>query len=184
LKILARPIPILATVLVLALPLAATAENDFGRGGVYVRGGVAAAFDLTSLLGEFVDTGVGLGLAGGYRVNEWLAVEGQYHWLGHTSIETTSVEITRWDTTANVRASLSGRFQPYALIGVGYGNYEQSLGSASASAGGFVAQFGGGLDVYITRHVAVYAEGSYMMATGDIDLFDYAVLGAGAMWRF
>jgi len=172
------------------LPITASAESEFGRSGAYLRGGVAGAWDLTNLLGEFTDTGVGLGVAGGYRMNSWLAVEGQYHWLGNTDIGFSGNDIAtvnRWDTTANVRASTSGRFQPYALVGIGYGNYEISDAADpnnSVSAGGFIARFGGGFDIYITKHIAIYGEGAYVMATGDIDPFDYATLGAGAMWRF
>ncbi len=177
-----RIILVMAAAILLA-PRPALAESEFGRSGPYLRGGVAAAWDVTDLIID-VDQGIGLGIALGQRVNSWLALEAQYHWLGNSTIEGTSAEVTRWDTTANLKVSTAWRFQPYALVGIGYGNYEASGGSGSISAGGFVTRLGAGFDIYITRNIAVYAEGMYVIATGDISELDYATLGAGAMFRF
>jgi hypothetical protein len=127
-----------------------------------------------------VDPGVGVGVAGGYRLHPNIAVEGLFQWLGTSDIGGIPV-VKRWDATANVRVSTSGRVQPYAVVGGGYGSLQ--LGP-TPSVGGFVARFGGGLDVYVTNNIALYTEVAYMLATGDIDGASYATLGLGAMLRF
>lgn len=167
----------------------ATAESgkpDFGRTGPYLRGGVAAAFDLTSLIGSEVDTGVGLGVAAGYRVQKYIAAEALFHWLGKTDVNLGfgDTTIERWDALANVKISTAGRFQPYAAVGMGYGSYGVASGGGAGTLGGFVARFGAGMDVYITQHVGIYADAAYTLTTGDIEPFDYATLEAGAIFRF
>jgi len=163
-------------------------KNDFGRTGPYLRGGVAAAYDLTVLLGDFTDTGIGLGVAAGYRAHRYVAVEALFHWLGKTDIGSggtgTVATVERWDAIANMKLSPGWRVQPYAAVGVGYGSYGLSSSGGSGTLGGFVARFGAGIDGYITRNIGLYIEGAYTMTTGDIDPFDYAVLEAGAIFRF
>ena len=178
-----RVMTIGSMLLIASVPLAASAENDFGRSGPYLKGGVAAAFDGSSFLGE-VDTGVGFAFVGGYRMSKWLALEGQYSWLGNTDVSFLGSTSTakRWDATANLRASLSGRFQPYAVIGVGYSSFESS--TFGTTRGGFASRWGGGLDAYITNHLALYIDATYMWLTGDVENLNYVTLGAGAMLRF
>lgn len=159
----------------------ARAENDFGRTGLYLRGGVAAAFDASNvLLLDETDAGWGLGLAAGYRFHKNFALEGLYQWLGESKIFGIPA-VKRWDATANLRISTSGRFQPYAVVGIGYGHYELIN---QYDLGGFVARFGVGLEIYIVKFLAIYGEGAYMLTTGDIDELPYATFGAGAVFRF
>jgi opacity protein-like surface antigen len=167
-------------------PLDAIAEDDFGRSGPYARIGFSGAFDGSAADSAGSERGLGVGASAGYRLNKWFAAEAQYNWFSPAAQEGGST-VERWDTTVNFRASLSGRFQPYVLVGLGYGRFKRTFESAPIApvdAGGFGSRWGGGLDVYLTNHIVLYAEGSYMWLTGDVSEQGYGTLGAGAMWRF
>jgi hypothetical protein len=120
----------------------ASAENEFDRSGLYVRGGVAAGYDVQSLV--TLASSAGVGGAVGYRLHPRLAVEGQFEWLGTQPLTTFS----RWDFTGNAKAFLAtGRFQPYFVAGMGYANV--------AGVGSFLVRAGGGMDVYITENIGI-----------------------------
>ena len=159
-----------------------------------------------------VDTFISGAGAIGYRFHPFFALDVQFEYLGESDVKLSGTDfipgqgtvtfndtkvatIKIWDVTGNVRAyPLTGvipdRFQPFALIGMGYGKGEVSSDNAAlqnevgGSEGGFIVRFGGGLDFYITEHIALYGEGSYVLTTGDIEDTDFGTLGAGAMWRF
>jgi hypothetical protein len=151
----------------------AGAENEFDRQGLYVRGGAASGFDVSTLLVS--SSGVGVGGAVGYRLHPRLAVEGQFEWLGDQTFGG-FFQVSRWDFTGNAKAFLAtGRFQPYFVAGMGYANVN--------GFGSYLVRAGGGLDVYITRNVGLYIEAAYMAAvTGAVP--DYGTAGVGAIFAF
>jgi len=184
--------------LIVCLPSTSSAEGsetDFDRSTFYVRGGLATGFDAAIVLAE-VGAGVGVGGAVGYRLHPRIAVEGQLQWLGNQSIGVFGqdfAQLSRWDATANGKLFLAtGRVQPYAVIGAGYVRATGTCTASNCSGGGvgdsFVARFGAGLDVFITRNIGVYAEGAYMLAPNDIEpgesFPDYGTFGAGAIFAF
>ena len=48
----------------------------------------------------------------------------------------------------------------------------------------FAARYGGGLDVYFTRHIGITLGGSYVMPIDDLKDLDYAVGEVGLFYRF
>jgi hypothetical protein len=84
---------------------------------------------------------------------------------------------------------LARRFQPFATVGFGY-----LTGTIHASADGFsgegddwdfAARFGGGLDVYVTRHIAISVDTTYVLPVSDaLEGFDYLSVGWGVLFRF
>jgi hypothetical protein len=181
--------------------VSSTAEPEkpgFDRNALYVRGGITLSFDAATFFLTEVDTGVGVGGAIGYRLHPHVAVEGQIEWQGNQTISFLSVanvaELSRWDATGNLKLfAARGRFQPYAVAGLGYVRATGAcLSLATCSGGGtidsFLVRFGAGFDVYITRNIGLYAEGAYMWATSDIapgeDFPDYGTLGAGVILAF
>ena len=77
---------------------------------------------------------------------------------------------------------LTGRVQPYLLIGAGgtwvSTNPETETGSA------FMVRGGGGLDVFLNEHVAVAADVSYVYPTGDLGGGDYVAIDWGLKYVF
>ena len=101
--------------------------------------------------------------------------------------------------TTNVKGHLlTGRYQPFVLLGVGFMRMESkarddgtlgnpTLGLAPQASDRIVKvalRFGGGLDFYLTRNVVVSAEASYLMPTGKLDGLDYYSIGLGLQYRF
>ena len=95
----------------------------------------------------------------GYRLLPWLAAEGQFDWLpgfdAKQANDLTVIDGTTWMVSANAKAwpRPEDRFQPFALIGLGYlRSWNQPIIGPAYGGGGFAARFGGGLDAHITRH--------------------------------
>ena len=82
---------------------------------------------------------------------------------------------------------LTGRLQPFALVGIGttIGEVRDSFGAGlEIEEADFVARFGGGLDFYLTESLALTLDASYVLPTGDLADFDYVSLGWGLQYRF
>jgi len=191
----------------------ATAQ-DYARMGPYIRGGATFSFENSQMLQEVrdffdvtgsTDTFIGGEGAIGYRVHPYFAFEAEFEYLGKATTKVDvpqpvdAGEIKLWDVTANGRlypltGRINDRFQPFLAVGLGYGTADIMWSAftlantggflTNESEGGFVAKFGGGLDVYLSEGIALYVDGNYILTTGDIENNDVANVGVGAMFRF
>lgn len=156
----------------------------------------AAGFGAVPLQSHVEDSW-GFGVRLGYRVIDRLALEGHFEFLNDITTEqhlqtdgSDNHTISRFLTaTGNAKAYLlTGRIQPYALAGIGYGyvdvDPQGGNGGTDDRSSGFVARFGIGTDFYISEAVGLMAEGGYVLPTGDISGYDYLVISAGALLRF
>ena len=128
--------------------------------------------------------------------------------------QTDVVKLSALTLTADFKAYLStGMVQPFAIIGAGwmktYGkdtriDPQVEFGSDQGNPtnpntkipmareidvddSGFVGRFGGGLDIYVTRHVSLGASASYVVPFGSWDTgFDYNYISIdwGIQYRF
>jgi hypothetical protein len=48
----------------------------------------------------------------------------------------------------------------------------------------FAMRFGGGIDLYATKHIVVSAESSYVLPFEGLEDFDYVSIGLGLEYRF
>jgi len=143
----------------------------------------------------------GVNLAGGYRLTPRFAVEGEFEWaqgdidldidleapgLGEASDSLKIGEFSYWLLSANAKVfALTGRFQPFALIGIGVMSQEIDFSddpNDTETGAGF--RFGGGADVYITPKIALQADFTYVLSAGDLKDNDVMSLNAGLIWRF
>ena len=89
--------------------------------------------------------------------------------------------------TDNVKGHLlTGRYQPFVLMGVGFMRMEgkiPALGFRETNVD-VAMRFGGGLDIYATKKLVVSAEASYLMPTGKLEDLDYYSIGLGVQFRF
>jgi opacity protein-like surface antigen len=201
----------LALLLGLLLPGLASADaDDYGRPGGYIRGGATFTWEnaqnLDALRDFFgvtgsTDTFIGGEGALGFRANPYLAFEAEFEYLGTATTKVDipqtidAGEIELWDVTGNVRLYAgTGRIQPFVQVGLGYGKADVTWNPAvlansggfleNGSDGGFIAKFGGGLDLYVTQSMAIYVDGNYILTTGDVEDNDVGGIGVGAMFRF
>lgn len=180
----------------------AAAESEFSRRGGYLKLGVLGA-TYTQAEDELEDElrGVGVGasvefdetagfsLVGGFRAHPHIAVEGEIEFLAPSDISESTfgdfADLWSLTTTVNAKAfALTGRFQPYGLVGIGVMRSELSVGNFDDDYDGFAARFGAGLEVYLGEHWALDIGADYVLPTGDVSGLDYLSFGAGVILRF
>jgi opacity protein-like surface antigen len=167
------------------LPAPARGEEAYDRPGPYV--GVGFAYGIENFgLGKVeaanavklsVDDSPGFDIRGGYRFHPNLAVEGDFQYFtGFDISEKGGSKLATADTlavTVNAKGyPLTGRFQPYGLLGLGF---MRSYFEHGTNDSVFAVRLGGGADFYATENIVVFVEGSYMLPTADYK----AGIGAG-----
>lgn len=194
----------------LGVPAPGAQAEDYARNGWFGRAGYAVGFDDTSVIGDAaslvgatsnVGTNHGFDLGAGYRAHPNLAFEVQFEWLAASDITLSNPVLPSpsgtvgslgfWSSTVNLKNYLlTGRIQPFALLGIGGGMADVSLnspvaglGSSSFDVGGFVARFGGGVEGYVTERFALFANGSYLLTAGDLDGNNYGTVSVGLIYR-
>jgi len=169
-----------------AAPTDADAQ-DYARNGPYL--GLAGSVGIyTEADGNVdVDEALGLNARAGYRLHPHFAVEGSFEWLSEADISVSGSRVASLESftgTANGKAFLlTGRVQPFALIGIGGMGITVDRGGSGGESG-FAARFGGGVDIYITENFLAAIDASYVLPTGDVDGADFVSIGWGFGYRF
>jgi opacity protein-like surface antigen len=200
--------------------IALTAEDevdktDFARRGwmVGVAGSSAietfqddAESDFQNVLGSevnlSVDNSFGFNGRVGYRCHRRFSAEVQTEWLSGFDADLTQPNVDQLAkvsyepvvVTANVKGYfLTGRYQPFLLIGAGAMTADTKLrnpvglaftGLDSESENAFAMRFGGGIDLYATENVALSLGIDYVFPFGKLDNLDYVTIGWGVQYRF
>lgn len=158
----------------------------------------------------------------GYRVEERVAFEVEAEWLSGSnkssldvegSSGTHTIEIEEiWAITANVKIypPLTGRFQPFGVVGLGLQNSRLEVDMVTSGltttdegenvvvSADFqvrsrkntldgVVRLGGGIDMYATENVAVELNATYVLPfvdVGGITTTDYLSVGWRLKYRF
>jgi len=210
-----------ARALVLGVALGASAAStavadDFTRMGFYLGGGASYSTvlfedrleDAVPNLAVDIDPTPGANARVGLRFLRFLAIEAQYEWLDPYDVDATylafrgSAEIKQQTLTANLKLYPIPvwRIQPYLLAGVGFqlfeldGNIAGGLVSLHEKDTALAGRAGVGVDVYLTRNLVIYGEGSAVFT--DTEIHIPAAFGSnvdnlftaggqvGLMWRF
>ena len=176
--------------------------SAFGRPGGYISvgvGGAAESFDF-DLGGLNPGTALLIGGRIGARANRFVALEAtvDYSVKGFEASGTVaglgsgSLEAKALLATANLKLyPFDSRIQPFVMGGGGvlHATLECKLGGVSVSCGvpaetSFAGRVGGGLDVYLTRNLAVSGEVAYVIPTGDLADINFLTFGGQLMFRF
>jgi len=199
---------VLAVLSALAVLIAAgsvRAEDEFNRPGFSV--GLGASGLISGFQGALgrLDYGntAGFNVHGGYRFNDFLALDGVYEYgnsfgrsgstfnqtiTGNSSINTNAV-------TVGPKLILPlGRFQPYLDGGVGFveasgnvritDNITGVSRSGGANGAGLAGRFGGGIDLFLTENWSLYGDNAYTItATGPSNVYYYS-FGVGGRYSF
>lgn len=144
-------------------------------------------------------TSGGFSLVAGRRCNDRFSIEFDFE-----SVDDFSGKVNRTDTGANLAKLtfapivatvnlkgylLTGRYQPYGLIGIGLMSIDEVTtapdGAKSQQTTGVLAlRFGAGIDYYLTRNWLLTMELDYVYSATDIATLDYLSLGFGVGYRF
>jgi opacity protein-like surface antigen len=153
----------------------------------------------------------------GYRCHPYISTELQFDWLddfdgalsenpnGITNVGVAipdtarkfDLELESLVFTTNMKGHLlTGRYQPFVLVGLGFMRMESKTRGASGGTipgptpqgsdrtVNLAMRFGAGLDFYITEKVLANAEFSYLLPTGRLSDLDYYTFGLGLQYRF
>jgi opacity protein-like surface antigen len=172
----------------------ASADDDaeaFDRDGWYAGiggGGAIEYFDR----GNSGNSGIAQ-IRAGYRFLRFAALEAQLEYTPKfegKSGRYAGVDTATFGTWANIKgyptAPWTGRFQPYAMVGVGWW-WERRTGSAingSQEDGAFVSRYGGGIDVYVTKNIVLTAESAWVLPTGGLDDLTQVQIVGAIQYRF
>ena len=185
-------------------------EDEFARRGWLVGGAGSYAVEtfaedaLAEALGPSVDLSFddSFGFNGrvGYRCHRRFSAEVEVEWLDRFKADVSAsgsdkiatVDLEPVVVTANIKGYLlTGRYQPFLLVGAGLMTAEAKLRdtagmglSASERDTDFAARFGGGIDLYATKHVVLSVEAEFVLPTGDVKDLDYISIGWGFQYRF
>ncbi|MFN2427353.1 MAG: outer membrane beta-barrel protein [Candidatus Binatia bacterium] len=150
--------------------------------------GAGALFSIENFRCD-ADNAWGYNIRGGRRINEMFAVEAEWEHPVDKFDDANVVDgfgrlngdFDVWNITANGKFyPIQGRFQPYALVGAGYGQADLP----HDDNGGFVARFGIGLDVLIMDNFGISSEVGYVLGTGALSDYDQIPISLGLFYNF
>jgi len=168
-------------------------DDDFTRPGAFA--GLGFKWQVEGFQGEYRDQDYGnswgFDARGGYRFADWFAVEGIFEYaddFGANAPRARGDDLSMITTTGNAKFIVPiERFQPYLTLGMGFLYVNSGEGFVDAVEDdnwGFAGRIGGGVDIYLTRHISLYVDNAWTMATEDAeDLYFYS-LGGGAKYNF
>lgn len=177
-------VTISAGILVGTVTVAQAADQEYGRSGPYLGAdGIYAIQEFSDGGKRSPDNSGGYGLKAGYRFNEYFALEGSWQQFLNFSDTTGDTDIFIGAVNGKFYP-LSGMIQPYLMAGVGYEKVNDDR-APSENTGGVGFNFGGGLDVYVTRNWALSVGVGYVLGASS-GLGDYGVvpLSFGILYRF
>jgi opacity protein-like surface antigen len=174
----------------------------FSEKGFYVAlQGVNAVQNFEDMSGVSVSDDESFGATGrfGYRAHPRVAGELQLEWVDTFAAKGSRTmgggrspfgSFEKFLTfTGNVKAyAMTGRLQPYGLVGIGITRvrFEADPGSGLQSGRDedFSARFGAGADFYFAPKVGMEVEAGYVLPTGDVEDFDDVSVSWGLFIRF
>ena len=159
---------------------ASAADQEYGRSGPYLGAGALYAFETFSGSAKPADDSWGYHLTGGYRFNEYFALEA-------TGQQYVSFDVSGGDTNVGLACvsgklfPLHGVIQPYLAAGAGWAWIDDARGK---STDGIAVRFAGGVDFYVTRNWGVFTEVGYFLPTGSGSDYGVVPLSFGVLYRF
>ena len=133
----------------------------------------------------------------GRRCHSRFSVEFEMEWLDDFAGEEVSdgkvesdINFSTIAGTINTKGYLlTGRVQPFVLVGVGAMSVRgdkspNGSNKSSQDDGHLVARFGGGIDFYATRHWVVSGQADYVYSATNLQSTNYISVGFGAMYRW
>jgi len=149
-----------------------------------------------------VDDSFGFNGRVGYRCHPRFSAEVEVEWLKGFESDLTQpgvVQLAKVDfepvvITTNVKGFLlTGRYQPYLLVGAGVMTADTKVrnpvglaftGVRSESDNAFAMRFGGGIEYYATEQVVVTLGADYVLPFGNLEALDYITIKWGLQYRF
>lgn len=164
---------------------ATAADDEYGRSGPYLGVGGIYAFENFSGIATATtpDGSWGYDLKGGYRFNEYFALE--LKWEQFVEFDDPAGGTDIW------MIGFGGKFypfhgivQPFAGAALGWSSVDDSRAASRTESDGIGFRFDLGLDIYITRNWAFQTAVGYFLPTGGRTDYDAIPLTFGVLYRF
>ncbi len=172
-------------------------SEGFDRRGFFigVGGGFAGENFSDSEATATADDGWSVKGGGGYRCHPRYSVGASFEYFAGFDTQWPVVsdiydgDIEIYVGTFDIKGYLlTGRYQPYLLLGGGVfaarSGVTAYLGSQFPDYTDFVFRFGGGFDAYATDHVVVNIGASYLLPLGVVSGLELFRVGGGIEYRF
>ena len=124
--------------------------------------------------------GLGFNVAAGYRCHPNFAYEFEYTRIGDAGSGLNEADY--WTVTNNIKGYLSRtRIQPFVSLGLGV---IRAVRDVDASVNlDHTVKLGGGIDYYVSDHIAVSLNGHYIVPTGGASDLHDGFAGLGLLYR-
>lgn len=166
---------VLSATLASGLAASASAQADYAHSGFYIAANGIAAIPEN----DDFETDVGPSLRMGARFAERWSLEGQADYTSEMD-----PELHQGALTMNCRFALAtGRVQPYALVGAGFGWMVDDSGIDEVWEASPAVRLGGGLELYFTPKFGALLEAAHNLLTDD-GARDWTSVGWGLFVRF
>ena len=176
---------------VLAIGAPARAEPpppDYAALGGYI--GAGAGFGVETFEGllhrQDFTTSYGADVWGGYRFLPSFAIELEVQYLPNYDWKLNpGYSLDNLNATVNAKGyMLTGRFQPYGLVGMGASGFREKFEGSRDDEVGFAMRFGAGIEAYATPHLAGVFQIGYLLHTGAVKNLNFVTFTLGAQYRF
>lgn len=163
-------------------------EVDFAREGLYLGArGIYALEDWSDDESHRAENTDGVGITLGYRMSPFVALEADFEWT-RDYIHPDERDVMLFNTSVRGKVyPLQGRFQPFAMGGIGIVATSVSNRGGQKPKGDqadWAFRAGGGMDMHINNNWFVTAEASYVAMVGNVQHLNYAAFGLGITYRF
>ena len=162
----------------------------YDRTGWFV--GVGANYAIETFDGDgtysSVDDSFGINGRFGYRCHSRFSLEAEAEWVNGFDADFSgpsqnNVDVEPIVVTTNAKAYLlTGRTQPYLLVGLGLMRVKEDINSNTDHETRFAMRFGGGVDYYVTKNVVLGFDVDFVNAF-RLDI-NYVLVGGGVQYRF
>ena len=200
-QIMCRGILTAALMVLIASP--ALAADVFNRPGPYVGLGMAGGLSEFGGAARGAGDSMGFNARGGYRFNEYLAIEGLYEYMdefGKTEKDPSGnkfkADIGTNNFTLLGKVILPGlglsNLQPFVAAGLGFleasGTGKLKVNGTKIHGGGgeteLSSRVDGGADYFFTPEISAFFDAGYVIPTEKFDNLHYLSLSAGVKYNF
>jgi len=156
-------------------------DVDYARPAWYVS--IAGAFNVhlfeyevdSAITGDIdLENAWGFDIKAGNRLFKWLSLELEFEYVDGFDFKLSGTKILTLrpgTLTGNVKFHYPfGRFLPYGIVGIGgtWFDIKDQLGIGFDNTVAFAGRLGAGFDIFLTEHLAINANYSFVLTTFDL----------------
>jgi len=160
-------------------------NNDPSRTGPYLGIGGLFALENFSGIGMSTDDSGGYNAQVGYRFGPHFASDIRVE--RYQEFDSPNGEVNGWALGLNGKGYiLTGKLQPFGMIGINLLDMETTNSAATntnKTDDGPAFRFGAGLDWYVTNHIVMTTDVSYMLGVSQVNGYDMVLFSLGFFYR-